>query len=338
MNKPTIWIDFTNVPHINFLFPFYKKLNENYDFLFTLRDFAETKNLYYKTFDKEVTIVGKHKGQNKIAKVLGVFERIRKLNKAVGPFDIKVSVGGDASSVVAKLRGKKSITFDDNEKAPNWRYSRFSDFAFWPKAISEQVLFRQGFKKHKLYQYDGFKEDIYIADYVPDPEFPSLLPFKDYLVVRPENIQANYVEGNDSIVPELLQKLESKGFNILFLPRYEHDREYARGIKNIFMPEAPMNGLDLCYYSSGVLTGAGTLAREAACLGVPSVSFYAGKELLTVDQEMIKKEWMFFSRNTDEIVDYISASKKRKADLARSKQVKEEVINKLTEVLSKFES
>ena len=89
----TIWIDFTNVPHVNFLFPFYKILNKKYNFLFTLRDFAETKNLFYNTFNKEVIIVGKHKGQNKIAKVFGVFERVIDLNKKLGAFDIKISVG-----------------------------------------------------------------------------------------------------------------------------------------------------------------------------------------------------------------------------------------------------
>ncbi len=336
MERQTIWIDFTNVPHINIFYPFYLVLKKEYDFIFTLRDFAETKGLFHKTFDNEVTVVGKHRGQNKIAKVFGVFERVRELYKNLEPFDIKISVGGDASGIVAKMKGKKAITFDDNEMAPNWRYSKFSDFAFWPKSIPEKVLLKQGFRRNKLYQYDGFKEDIYIADYKPDPNFPSTIPFKEYLVVRPENIQANYVEGNKSIVPDLLKKLEHKDCNVLFLPRYEHDRQYANGIKNLFMPDSSLNGLDVCYYSSGVLTGAGTLAREAACLGVPSVSFYAGKELLTVDKEMINNGWMYFSRTVEDIIEYISNTKQRKPYIDRSIQVKEEVLSKLVGVLSKF--
>ena len=41
----------------------------------------------------------------------------------------------------------------------------------------------------------------------------------------------------------------------------------------IFVPEGPLNGLDVCY-SDAVLTGAGTFAREAAILGTPAISFF----------------------------------------------------------------
>ena len=64
---------------------------------------------------------------------------------------------------------------------------------------------------------------------------------------------------------------------------------------NIFIPVKPMNGLDLCYHAEAVLTGSGTLAREAACLGVPAVSFYPSS-LLAVDKSLIDKGWVFHSR------------------------------------------
>ena len=132
---------------------------------------------------------------------------------------------------------------------------------------------------------------IYISDYQPDPHFLEDMPFDTYVLVRPENIQANYIRNGNvrSITPELLRLLSEQNYNILYLPRYEFDRSYADGLKNIHIPSAPVNGLDACYYADAVLTGAGTFAREAACLGVPAVSFYAGRELLTVDQSMIKK-------------------------------------------------
>ena len=83
-----------------------------------------------------------------------------------------------------------------------------------------------------------------------------------------------------------------------------------------------------------VITGAGTLAREAACLGVPAISFYAGKKLLSVDRQMINDGWMFFSRDPEKIIDYIKTKKRRNTSLERSKLVKKEILNKLKEVIA----
>ena len=334
MNKKTIWYDLTNVPHVNFLSPIYKHLGDRFHSTFTLRDFAETKSLFSQKFGFEPHIIGKHHGGSKFNKVLGSFLRIYSLNKAVNSFDLKISVGGDASGVVAKLRGKPSITFDDNERAPNWRYSPFTDLAFWPDVIDESILRKQGFKKKNTYRYAGYKEDMYLADYKPNKSFLSQLPFSEYVVVRPENIQANYVnDAGKSIIPDLLSLLSKEGFNILYLPRYEHDRNYAKGFDNIYMPSSAINGLDACFYSSAVLTGAGTLAREAACLGVPAFSFYAGKQLLTVDQSMIDKDWMFFSRNPKEIMEKLKGFQARKPDLSRSQSVRNEILTQIDKFL-----
>lgn len=331
--KKTIWFDFTNVPHVNFLNVIIKHFGDKYDYIHSLRDFAETKGLFYQRIGTDVKVIGTHKGQNKFRKVLGSFIRVLQLYKNIDGFDVKISVGGDSSSIVAKLKGKLSITFDDNEKAPNWRYSKFSDAAFWPSVIDRKILLKQGFSEKAIHQYDGFKEDFYIADYVPDEAFPQKIPFKDYVVVRPENIQANYVEGNASIVIPLLKSLCSEKINVVFLPRYKSDINYCSQFKEIFIPEKPLNGLDLVYFSKAVFTGAGTMAREAACMGIPSFSFYAGKELLTVDKEMIKKDLLFFSRDAKELVDAYKKAKKGKADIHKSKEVKKQIIDQLQDLL-----
>lgn len=333
MKQKTIWFDLTNVPHVSFLHPICDHFKNIFDYIFTIRDFAETKGLFAKKFGFTPPAVGKHEGGNKIKKVLGSINRTIALSNKVEQFDVKISVGGDASSIVAKLRGKLSITFDDNEKAPNWRYSRFSDLAFWPASVPLSVLKRQGFKEKKLFQYNGYKEDIYVADFRPDNSFIKTLPFNKYVLVRPENIQANYVSANESIVPVLLRKLAAEGHNILYLPRYEHDKSYAKGVSNIYMPEQAVDGLDACFFADCVLTGAGTLAREAACLGIPAISFYAGKELLTVDQDMIDKGLMFFSRQPDKIIDKMKLFSKTNPDFKRSQFAKKQIIEKLQETL-----
>lgn len=341
--KKTIWFDITNVPHVNFLLPIVRKLEVEFNIIYSLRDFAETKSLFEKRIAKEYIEVGQHKGGSKLRKILGVVERVFLLNKQIPQFDIKISCGGDASSIIAKLRGKMSVTFDDNEKAPNWRYAPFSDLAFWPKVVPQQKLRKQLFKKN-LYQYNGYKEDFYLANYEPNPAFLGQLPFEHYVVVRPENIKANYVEGRQSIVPELLKQLDAAGYNILFLPRYESDRDYAQGIKNIYIPKDAVNGLDACYYADAILTGAGTMAREAACLGVPSVSFFAGAHLLSVDQSLVDAGKMFFSRDVAQIMQYLEHAKDSFfeyraggiAGLERCKQVQQEILDVLDQQIRAY--
>ena len=341
--KKKIWFDITNVPHVSFFLPIIHKYENEYDIIFSLRDFAETKSLFEKRIGKEYIEVGQHKGGNKLRKILGVIERIFLLNKQIPEFDIKISVGGDASCIIAKLRGKLSVTFDDNEKAPNWRYAPFSDLAFWPKVVPQQKLRKQLFKKN-LYQYNGYKEDFYLANYEPNPAFLEQLPFEHYVVVRPENIKANYVEGRQSIVPELLKALDAQGYNILFLPRYESDKDYAQGIKNIYVPKEAVNGLDACYYADTILTGAGTMAREAACLGVPSVSFFAGAHLLAVDQSLVDAGKMFYSRDVQQIMQFLDRSRDSFftsrgggiAGLERCKALQQEILNTLDKKIREY--
>lgn len=326
--RKTVWIDITNVPHINFIKPIYDRYNNEINFIFSLRDFAETKDLFEKKIGAQYFEVGGHNGSSKINKLYTRYLRNKELAELLPDFDCSLSIGGSAI-LIAKQRRKPSITFDDNDISPNWLYAPFSNLAFWPKAIDHNTLRKQLFKRKAIYQYDGYKEDFYLADYVPDNKFINNLPFKDYVVVRAENILASYVKGKSTIVPELLKKLNQQGENILFLPRYKFDINYATGISNVFIPEQAISGLDACYFSKAVLTGAGTMAREAACLGVPAISFFAGEKLLAVDKSLIDKGRMFFSRDVDAIISHLNRQKKNTIDYDRMNNVKNEIFDRI---------
>ena len=331
-----IWFDITNTPHVHFQLALYKGLKKNkYKFEFTAREFSETTKLLKDNLEFPFKIVGGHHGKGYLGKISGLALRALSVYLQSPQFDVSISNGSESAIWTSWIKGKCSIAFGDNDQARQWTYSRFVDYCFFPSAINKGLLIKQGIKQNKLYQYNGYKEDIYIADYKPDKHFLSELPFDKYVLVRPENIQANYIRNGNvrSIAPELLGRLSKKGYNILYLPRYDFDRAYAKGLKNIYIPSAPVNGLDACYYADAVLTGAGTFAREAACLGVPAVSFYAGRELLTVDQSMIKKGWTFFSRDPSEIVEHLSKTQRRVSSIDRCKAVKSEVLEKLESVI-----
>lgn len=332
-----IWLDITNTPQVHFLTAVYRALSDHgeYNCEITAREFSETAKLLQKNSEYPFRVIGGHYGKSYFRKIAGLGKRAFDVFRLDIDYDISLSCGSESAVWNAYLRRKKAITFGDNDLARQWTYGRFADFSFFPDAIDESRLIAQGISADRMYLYPGYKEDMYLADFKPDPEFPATLPFEEYVIVRPENIKANYIRNSGAkiITPELLLLLELKGINVLYLPRYEDDKAYASGLKNVFVPDEPVNGLDAVYYSNGVLTGAGTFAREAACLGVPSFSFFAGSDLLAVDKKLIDEGKMIYSRTPDVIVDKLMSSTKNDPDLLRSGRVRDEVIHKLKVVI-----
>jgi uncharacterized protein len=329
----TIWFDFTNPPHVNLYLPILRHLETSNKVICTARHFVETKSLLLQN-NIPVKIIGEHGGKSKIGKVLAFVERDIKLLFSVPRFDISISSNYEAPQV-SWLRGKTSIVFDDNDISPNWLYSKFADYVICPEAIDRKAMISMGIKPEKLITYAGYKEDIYIAGFHPDPEFPAKIPFKNFVTVRPENLSASYVpKDSKSIVPDLIEKLTKKGFNIIYLPRYKSDNTFVHKQDNIFIPESPLNGLDVCYYSSAILTGAGTFSREASLMGTPAVSFFAGNNFLSVDKELFSEKKIFYSRKVDEIIDFLMQSKKQPADFKRSASVQTEVFKIVDQILN----
>ena len=334
-----IWFDILNTPQVHFLLGIKNSLNKNeFEYIYSARKFSETEKMLTQKIGENFISIGNHKGKNIIKKGIGVINRFFDVYNQNTEYDISISCGSENAIWTSFLKRKKSIAFGDNDTSQQWTYGLFVDYAFFPNAISKNLLEKQGLK-NKLYLYNGYKEDIYLADFEPSRQFLQTLPFDKYVVVRAENLQARYIRNGKvkSITPMLLKLLSNKGYNILYLPRYEGDRKFAKNIKNIYIPDEPVNGLDASYYADAVLTGAGTFAREAACLGIPSISFFAGKQLLAVDQKMIQENKMFFSRDPIAIMEKLKKSTKNEPNIKRCKIVRKEVIDKLNEVIINWE-
>jgi len=330
-----IWFDITNTPHVHFFAPLISHLKEKHEVFVTARDFSETIPLL-KSYQIEYTLFGSHKGKSRIKKVLGLVGRVSKMLREVPQFDISFGIGGQNTTPVSAFRRKPAVVFTDNDTSYKWHsYKLGSHFVFPSYFEYEMVIKRFGVKRSRIHLYEGFKEDIYMAQYSPDPSFLEFLPFTDFITIRPENLKASYVPQNaTSIVPALFEVFRDE--NILFLPRYKEERDYAQGYGNVFMPDGILPGKDVCYYTKAMLTGAGTFAREAALLGTPAVSFFPGKVFLTVDRIMQEKGWEFKSRNPQEIFEYVKNSKKRDAGLDRSKDVLSNLLQIIDTIIENY--
>lgn len=327
-----IWLDITNTPHVNVLLPIIKEIKKNNTVIITARNFSETIPLLINNGINPI-ILGKYKGKSRIFKVLGLLNRLAELYFKIPDFDVSISLGGNYTSTISWLRNKKSIIFSDNDLSFKGLSFRLADYFIFPSYFNdEKVKLKYKISEKRIFKLDGFKEDIYIADYKPDPSFLDNLPFKEFITIRPENLKASYVPKNSkSLIPELFTSLKNE--NILFLPRYQEEKQYAFGYKNIFIPNEPLNGLDVCYYTKVMLTGAGTFAREAALMGTPAISFFPRKELLSVDRVLVDQKLMIHTRDINLILNHIRNAKKQFGIDNRSLRVKKQMLDFINSVL-----
>ena len=332
-----IWIDITNTPHVNVLMPIIRHLEKDHELIFTARDFSETLPLLKKNGITPI-VYGSYKGKSRVKKIMGLLSRMWTILFKLPKFDLALSLGGNYTSAIAFLRGKKSIVFSDNDisfKFFSFSMGSYFIFPYYFKYQKVQKKYR--IKDAQIKTFNGFKEDIYIAEFEPDPAFLEQLPFKDFITIRPENLKASYVpKDSTTIVPQLFEVFKDK--NILFLPRFEEEKKYAEGYSNVWWPDGPLSGLDVCYNTKAMLTGAGTFAREAALLGVPAVSFFPSPVFLSVDEAMQELGIEFKSRDSEAIRNYVDTASRTEASTERSKKVQQEVFDIIDGIIEEVRS
>jgi hypothetical protein len=333
-----IWIHLVNTSHPVFFKALTKELDQKHDIYITARHRSETVALA-RQLGMMPKVIGRD-FSNRMVKTVNHALKTIELFFRVPRFDVALAFGGSMSITVAWARRKPSVVFNDNDLIfteatragrLETRIMARADHIIVPAAFPTGVLTGRGAKEQSIHKFDGYKEDVYIADYEPDPDFPARLPFSDFVVLRPEALFAAYVTETRSIVPELARSLVANNFNVVYLPRIEADLRHVERLRedrHLFVPEQALNGLDLCWYARAVLTGSGTFAREAACLGTPAVSFFP-ERLLAVDRQLVDEGKMLHSRSVEEIMEYLASSPRsaKAPNLERCRQVKHQVVS-----------
>jgi len=340
MKRQRIWIDIVNPSHSLFFRSIIPELEREKKIIITLRDRAETVKLANQ-FGIQGRAVGRDH-ENPIMKISAILFRILNLSLTLSSFDYSVSFENMISTSVTKIRKKSSILLLDNDLKYKMKHNLFQDIESRIKTVADNIIIPRPcypimkgvIDKDRLFTYDGYKEDIYIADFIPDKNFLKRLPFSDYVIIRPESLSSFYVDDKGSIVDILVNRFTDEGFNIIYLPRDKRDRVNFRQ-KNVFIPKEPLDGLDLIYYSRGVLTGSGTMGREGAVMGKRSAIFFPNRTRLSVDEDLIKKKRMIHSRDPEELIDYFIANKneRKEPDLSKSRSVKNEVLRIINGIL-----
>jgi predicted glycosyltransferase len=283
-----IWFDLDNSPHVPLFRPIFAELDKRGEkYIITARDFAQTIDLL-KFWELDYNVVGKHGGKNKLKKVLNLLNRSRQLRKFCKRKNISLAVshGSRTQPLAARSLGIKAVFLLDYEFTTRKFFESFVSYMLMPKYIPDERLRSCGFDLKKVIRYDGFKEELYLKDFVPDPGFRKKINVPDssiLIVFRPPGMTGHYHdERSEQLLVKSLEYFSS--FNdttCLIINRGEMEKEYINSkIKpkdNIIFQRNAVDGLQLLHAADIAVSGGGTMNRESALLGTKTYSIFTGK-------------------------------------------------------------
>jgi len=309
-----IWFDLSNSPHINLFYPIIKQLSSDHEIIITCRPLANTvEMLDLVGFD--YTIVGKHYGKKLLAKIYGYPVRVLQLwyfLRKKKP-DVAISQSSFHSPLVAKMLGIPSIYMNDNEHAKgNIPSFIFATKILVPEFLTQDLVSKQFGKASKVIRYPGVKEGIYLSANTFKRKHRSSSKRKIY--IRPEPWVAQYYKGDLNFLDPLIQNLKNDN-DIIILPRGgEQAKHYLQQEFSGITVQAQPLSLEEIVFDCNLFIGAGgTMTREIALLGIPTISVYQD-ELLKVDEFMMFRGLLEHEPdlNSDQ-VEYILKNREAKA-------------------------
>lgn len=311
-----IWIDLDNSPHVPFFNPIMEELSKKgFRIVLTARDCSQTCALADRN-EFQYERIGSHFGKNKLAKIFGLLVRAIQLV----PFALKekpalaVSHGSRAQVVTSRLLGIPSVMIFDYEfvklVSPTW--------VILPEVVSSEAI---KFDQRRIFKYPGIKEDVYVPTFSPDPAILRELGIdpKDLIItIRPPATEAHYFNPQSEVLFNAVIDHFGRmtGLRMILLPRNRNQEVSIRrkwpeltSKGRIIIPEQVVDGLNLIWHSDFVISGGGTMNREAAALGVPVYSIFRGT-IGAVDKYLAGNGKLILLESAADIEEKISTVKK----------------------------
>ena len=305
-----IWIDLDNSPHVPFFAPIIAELEKRgCSVTLSARDAFQVCDLA-DLFHFRYTRIGRHYGRHKILKILGTLWRaLQLLPVAVRSRpDLAISHGSRSQLLVCHLLGIPSIGIFDYEHAKSL-LSIHSTWMMLPEVIPDSAL---NYSKDKLLRYPGIKEDVYAPRFKPDPAIQALLGISNEDVVvtlRPPANEAHYHNpASDRLFEAVITFLgKSPRVKVILVPRNGKQAAAVRRTwptllttGKVIIPEHAVDGMNLIWHSDLVISGGGTMNREAAALGVPVYSIFRGR-IGAVDQYLAEKGRLVLLESVEDV-------------------------------------
>ena len=291
-----IWIDISNAPHALFFKEIIKELKKKHKVLVTARDYGPIFDVL-KMNGIKFKPIGTHGGKELEQKLMKSAERMLELTRLISkekPDVCAYKYSIEAARVSFGL-GIPSVAIADNEygHAQNMLTLPFADSVIVPRAILTSDLQRFGVKDNKVIRFDGVCETANVAGFSPsdrivkemdlDPEIPIV-------IVRPEPYYAAYYRKGTRFTEKLIRALNKNNerIQIVVIPRSEKEKALEKKFSNVRTVDSTIDSLNLCYHADLVISAGGTMNREAALLGVPTIACFP-ESFLAVDRFLVGK-------------------------------------------------
>lgn len=331
-----VWIDLANSPHVPLFEVVARRLREDgHDILLTARDHAQTLALA-KSAWPTVTVIGGESPRGRLAKgatLAGRALALRRFAQRERP-DVALSHGSYAQIVAARSARVPVVTMMDYEHQPANQLSfRLASRIVVPEVFPDVALRRNGARLGRVLRYEGFKEELYLGEFAPDEGVLNELHVDRgsvLAVLRPPPEGALYHRmANERFEQLAAQAGGNEKVHAVILPRSaaQAERYTAAGFD---IPERPVaDGRSLLALADLVIGAGGTMNREAALLGTPTYTVFAGK-LAAVDAELIRLGLLHDLRTAGRVEFAKKQSVSRTTSRARADAIYSVVVEALT--------
>ena len=307
----TIWIDLDNSPHVPFFAPIVRQLEQRgYRVVLTARDAFQVTGLL-DLLGLSAQTIGRHYGKSTAVKLAAICIRAAHLLPVAirTKPDLAVSHGSRSQLLASAILRIPYIHIGDYEFAriawgikPQWVIA--------PEVIPDSAL---PASPDRIMKYPGLKEDVYVGNFVPVPGIRKRLGVAetDLLVtIRPPATEAHYFrpESESLFIAVVDYLAQQGGVRMVILPRNNSQesriREQWGGLVasgKLIIPLEVLDGVNLAWHSDLVVSGGGTMNREAAALGIPVYSTFRG-EIGAVDRYLSDTGRLILLENAEDIL------------------------------------
>jgi predicted glycosyltransferase len=290
-----VWIDMTNSPHVLFFRPLIRLLEDDgQEVSVTARDYAQTLGLLDLHGIRHEVVGPAHGGGSRLGKARALVRRLPALRRYARSrgFDLALGHGSHEVMLAARSLGIPGATAHDYEYAALQHHLglRAARRVVFPDAIPPERLARYGARPPKLLRYPGLEEEYTLADFEPDPTAVAGIPTELVLaVVRTPPDLALYHRQGSPLFAQVLERLgRDEAVHAVVLPRTREQRAAIRALDlpSLHVPDRAVDAQSLVALADLVVSAGGTMNREAAALGVPAYTTFAGR-LGAVDDRLI---------------------------------------------------
>lgn len=289
-----IWIDLSNSPHVALFEVLVDDFrSRGHVVAVTARGHAQTAALARQRWP-DVLVIGGESPSGRAAKARSIALRAMALRRFALRFrpDVALSHGSYAQVVASRAAGLPAVTMMDYEYQPANHVSfRLARRVIVPRIFPSEALRRFGAAPDRVRTYEGWKEELYLAGFRPHTRVLDELqldPDRIIVVFRSPPEGALYHREANPRFERLLQVAMARDdVQTVLLTRTRLQAERAPRSNAVRIPDGAVDGRSLLAYADLMIGGGGTMSREAALLGTPTYTVFAGR-LARVDAELIR--------------------------------------------------